>query len=213
MIDADLGYKYLQYVASMVAFIQNQTQTTSNQGMTWPFKVMWGQKPNLNNLPLFGCKAHVYILDVFCGKLDAKTKDYIFLGYAEGVKAWVFLAIDAKQDMEIKQLDVNLIFLYDNLNKEINLKQLEEFQIDGTNGEKLVSRLWKAIYKLKQVGQVWWKLIDLELEVFGFTSNTKDVCVYYHQKRVYLFLLAIYVDDLIIASKFVKQIAKLKSHF
>lgn len=65
------------------------------------------------------------------------------------------LAIAAEQNMEIKQLDVNLGFLYEDLNKEIYFKQLEGFQVNGANGKKLVCRLWKAIYKLKQADRVW----------------------------------------------------------
>jgi hypothetical protein len=49
-----------------------------------------GQKLNLYNLPLFRCELQVHIPDTHRGKLDPKTKDCIFLGYAEGVKVGVF---------------------------------------------------------------------------------------------------------------------------
>jgi hypothetical protein len=51
---------------------------------------MWRQKSNFHNLPLFGCKTKVHILETLCWKLNAKMKDCIFLGYVEGVKAWIF---------------------------------------------------------------------------------------------------------------------------
>jgi hypothetical protein len=51
------------------------------------------------------------------------------------------LAIATKQDIEIKQLDVNSTFLYRDLRKEIYLKQLEGFQINRANGKKLVCKL------------------------------------------------------------------------
>lgn len=103
--------------------------------------------------------------------------------------------------MEIKQLDVDSTFLYGNLNKEIYLKQPKGFRVNGTNGEKLVCKLCKAIYGLKQANRVWWKLIDSKLKDLGFKSCNKNVCVYTQQMKRYLFLLAIYIDDIIIALK------------
>lgn len=59
---------------------------------------------------------------------------------------------------------------------------------------------------------MWWKLIDLELKELDFISCNKDVCVRTQHTKGYLFLLAIYIDDLVIASKSTKQIVKLKGH-
>lgn len=57
MIDVGLGHEYWQYAATMATFIRNRTPTTSNKGTISLFEAMWGQKPNLHNLPLFGCKS------------------------------------------------------------------------------------------------------------------------------------------------------------
>lgn len=114
--------------------------------------------------------------------------------------------------MEIKQLYVNSTFLYGDLNIEIYLKQLKGFWINRTNGEKLVYRLCKAIYGLKQANRVWWKLIDLELKDLGFKSCSKDVYVYSQYIKGYLFLLARYVNDLVIALKSIEQIVKLEGY-
>lgn len=74
----------------MATFISNRTPTTSYKGIMSPFKAMWGQKPNLHNLPLFKCKSQVHVPDTLRRKLDPKAKECIFLGYAEGVKGGVF---------------------------------------------------------------------------------------------------------------------------
>lgn len=68
---------------------------------------------------------------------------------------WALLAVATENDMEIKQPDVNSAFLYGDLDEEIYLEQLEGFQVDGANEEKLVCRLRKAIYELKQAKRVW----------------------------------------------------------
>jgi hypothetical protein len=59
------------------------------------------------------------------------------------------LAVATENNMEIKQLDVDLAFLYGDLDEEIYLEQPKGFWVDGGNGEKLVCRLQKAIYGLK----------------------------------------------------------------
>lgn len=90
MIDAKLNHEYWQYATTMATFIRKRTSTTLNKGAMSPFKGMWGQKANLHNSPLFGCRSQVHIFDTLREKLDPTTKDYIFLGYAKGVKARVF---------------------------------------------------------------------------------------------------------------------------
>lgn len=44
-------------------------------------------------------------------------------------------------NMEIKQLDVDLVFVYGDLDEEIYLKQPKGFRVNWANGEKLVCRL------------------------------------------------------------------------
>lgn len=62
-----------------------------------PFEAMWGHKPNLYNLPLFGWRSQVHVPETLRGKLDPKTKDCIFFGYAEGVKARIFKNVATSQ--------------------------------------------------------------------------------------------------------------------
>lgn len=97
MIDVGLNHKYWQYAATMATFIRNNTPMTSNKGMESPFKAIWGQKPNLHNLPLFRCKSQVHVPHIVRGKLDPKTKECIFLEYAEEEKADVFEHVATNQ--------------------------------------------------------------------------------------------------------------------
>jgi hypothetical protein len=90
MITVGLGHEYWQYAATIANFIRNRTPTILNKGTMLSFEAMWGHKPNLHNLPLFGCKSQVHVLDTLRRKLNPKMKDCIFLGYAEGLKASVF---------------------------------------------------------------------------------------------------------------------------
>ncbi|UYV84396.1 hypothetical protein LAZ67_X002013 [Cordylochernes scorpioides] len=63
-----------------------------------------------------------------------------------------------------------------------------------------VCRLKKAIYGLKQAGIVWHEKLDTELKYLGLKQIQSDNCVYIKHHEGIL-LVAIYVDDLIIAAE------------
>lgn len=111
MIDVGLGHEYWEYATTMAAFIKNRTPTTSNKGTTSPFEAMWGQKPNLHNLPIFGCKLQVHISDTLREKLNPKTKDCIFLEYAKGVKGGVFEYVATSERFVLRETIIRSVRL------------------------------------------------------------------------------------------------------
>ena len=58
------------------------------------------------------------------------------------------LSIVAAKELHLEQLDVKIAFLHGDLEDEIYMKQSEGFSIKGK--EKLVCRLTKSLYSLKQ---------------------------------------------------------------
>jgi len=422
IIDAGLGHRYWQYAATMAVYIRNKTPSASNVGSQAPYELLYGRRPDLRSLPLFGAKSQVHIADEKRSKLEGKTLDCIFLGFADGVKAGVFedtktdrrfvsrdaviagvrigndfgtvsasehaednsvktenassehaednsvktestltdedqsaepdsdpeinatktddmshtrsnqncelpretrirkapirymyewayattteepcepktaedalsqqnwraamqeeydalvsngtwelvpepagrsvvtgkwcfkaktdasgevnrykaryvargftqrpgidftettspvvsltalrtlLSVAAREDMELKQLDVNSAFLYGHLDEEIYLHQPTGFEKTGASGERLVCKLRKAIYGLKQAGRVWWKLIDSELRKMDMENSQEEPCLYRGLMDEHPMLIAIYVDDLVIASKSLKAV-------
>jgi hypothetical protein len=59
---------------------------------------------------------------------------------------------------------------------------------------------------------VWWKLIHDDLREIGFKETTGDQCVYVRRKKDELSLLALYVDDLVVASTSIDGINQLEGH-
>ena len=59
----------------------------------------------------------------------------------------VALGLAASMNLEIEQLDVKTTFLHGDLEEEIYMEQLEEFEVKGK--ENLVCRLKKSLYVLK----------------------------------------------------------------
>lgn len=75
-----------------------------------------------------------------------------------------------------------------------------------------VCHLQKALYGLRQASREWHARLDSELRKFDTTSSSGDPCVYYKGQEEDIFLIAIYVDDIIIVSADLNEIQKFKNH-
>jgi hypothetical protein len=77
-----------------------------------------------------------------------------------------------------------------------------EFLEGIQKGRKLgmVRKLNKAFYGLKNSSKVWYKRFDDYLVSIGFTKNKANSNVYILKKDSSYMILAIYVDDTILAS-------------
>ena len=71
-------------------------------------------------------------------------------------------------------------------------------------------RLKRSIYGLKQSPRCWNQTLDAQLKKMGFVQSTSDPCIYTSSKED-LLILAVYVDDIVLAGKSEKKIADVKS--
>lgn len=121
----------------------------------------------------------------------------------------VLMSIVAHGDLELEQLDVKTAFLHEDLDEEIYMYQPEGYKVEGK--ESQVCRLRKSLYGLKQSPQQWYKRFDSFMLKHGFSRSDYDCCVYIHKllggEFIYLLL---YVDDMLIASRSMLEINKLK---
>ena len=109
------------------------------------------------------------------------------------------MQIAVQNDLIVHQMDVKTAFLHAPLEEDIYLEQPEGF--DKTEkGEKLVCKLKKSLYGLKQSGRNWYKLLNDHLEQDNFVRNLSDHCVYRKQIGDEQIIVTIWVDDLIIAA-------------
>lgn len=106
------------------------------------------------------------------------------------------MAIAAKFDLNIRQFDVVTAFLHGTLDEEIYMTQPEGFS-DNSNR---VCKLIKSIYGLKQSSRVWNTTLNKVLLDFGLKRSSTDQCVYYSIEGKRIFIVAIYVDDIIVFS-------------
>jgi len=104
-------------------------------------------------------------------------------------------------------MDVITAFLLGKLDGEIFMMQPEGFERQGLKA-KMVCRLLRSLYGLKQASRVWnMQLHEFRIKI-GFRRSNADTCLYVNV-GISIFI-AIWVDDILIAGKDARNIAKVK---
>jgi hypothetical protein len=106
------------------------------------------------------------------------------------------LSVACKDDMNLTHLDVDTAFLNGELDEEIFM-QLPEGGLEGDAGR--VVKLRKGLYGLKQASRQWYKALDKVLSGIGFVQSRADPCIYVYERDGKRVMLAVYVDDFVIA--------------
>ena len=95
-------------------------------------------------------------------------------------------------------MDVKTAFLNGNLDEDIYMEQPEGFTKKGN--ERLVCKLKKSIYGLKQASRQWYIKFNNTITSFGFKENIVDQCIYLKVSGSKFIFLILYVDDILLAS-------------
>eukprot|EP00253_Pinus_taeda_P009951 PITA_09951 len=134
----------------------------------------------------------------------------IFSPVVKIVSIRTVLALVALFDLELQQLDVKTAFLHGDLDEEIYMEQPEGF-FQHRNA-KFVCRLKKSLYGLKQSPRQWYKKFDSFMLSQRYVRSEYDHCVYFKQLNNGMFIiLVLYVDDMLLASKSIEEINRLKT--
>jgi hypothetical protein len=110
----------------------------------------------------------------------------------------LILAIAAREDLELRSVDISSAFLNGVLDEVIYMKQPEGFHQGGPNH---VCKLSKAIYGLKQAARQWNKKLHQVLTTMGFKRLESDRSVYIYIKGDVRIIVPIFIDDITLASK------------
>ena len=125
----------------------------------------------------------------------------------ESVRSVIALAVH--KDMKLHQMDIKTAFLNRELSEEVFMKQPEGFVKEGE--KDLVCRLKKSIYGLKQSPRCWNTALDSHLKKMKFIQTKADPCIYVFKDKTETVIIAVYVDDILIAGTSNKKIAEVKS--
>ena len=110
------------------------------------------------------------------------------------------IALGARHELQLHQMDVSTAFLHGELTEEVYMKQPEGFIEQGK--EHLVCHLNRSIYGLKQSPRCWNQALDSRLKELGFKQTAGDPCLYTRiNSGGEMFLVAVYVDDIILGGR------------
>ena len=108
------------------------------------------------------------------------------------------LSIALNHKWGIFQLDVNNAFLNGHLTEEVYMAQPQGMR--KADYLHHVSRLHKAIYRLKQAPKDWYQALRTFLLGLSFVTSRVDSSLFVYSRSNALIYFVVYVDDLIITS-------------
>lgn len=114
------------------------------------------------------------------------------------------ISVAANEGLDLVQFDIKTAFLYGVLTEEIYMKQPEGY--DDKSGR--VCRLVKSLYGLKQSPRCWNTRFKDFLCRYGLKESKADPCLFSSINQQQKLLLALYVDDGLVATT-----PQIKKHF
>lgn len=126
--------------------------------------------------------------------------DETFSPTADMTSVRVVMQKAAQENLILHQMDVETAYLHAPIDHEIYMEQPEGYEQKSERDAKLVCKLKKSLYGLKQSGRNWNAVLHVCLTENGFTQNPADNCVYTKEKPNEKVILIVWVDDLIIAA-------------
>jgi len=112
----------------------------------------------------------------------------------------VLLQIAVQYDLIVHQMDVKTAYLNAPIDCELYVDQSEGFEVKSISHGKLVCKLNKSLYGLKQSGRNWNSLLHTFFIENGFIQSSIDTCVYSKHVDNSIVIVLIWVDDIIVAA-------------
>ena len=116
------------------------------------------------------------------------------------------LALAAKLNLEVHQMDVKSAYLNGNLKEEIYMELPPGFNIP----EGMVLKLNKAVYGTKQGRRVWYKNVKAELKRMGYDRTKADHVVFVCYQDSVVSIIVLYINDFTLVCKDINVILRNK---
>ena len=121
------------------------------------------------------------------------------------------LAIATELDFECLQLDYNTAFLNaKKVEEEVYVKMAPGYEELSNDGVPMVMRLLKSLYGLRQSSRCWYGTVDEYVVEISFKSLKSDPYVYIYSEGGAIYVLALYVDDVLLLGKDRKVLERIK---
>ena len=161
-------------------------------GGRWVFAIKTDSKGNEKHKARYVAKGYSQTPNVDYGETFAPT--------ARITSVRMLLQLAVQQGMVVHQMDVKTAYLNAPIDCELYMEQPEGYVELGRNGKKLVWRLKKSLYGLKQSGRNWSVVLQQFLISEGFNQSLSDPCVYTKEVKEAKIILIVWVDDILVAA-------------
>jgi hypothetical protein len=122
----------------------------------------------------------------------------------------VLLSLAANLDWPLHQFDVKNAFFHGDLEEEVYMDVPPGYTT--TSEVKVVCKLQRALYGLKQSPRAWFGRFSLAMKKYGFQQSNSDHTLFLKHQRDKVTALIIYVDDMIITGDDLEEISRLQEH-
>ena len=109
------------------------------------------------------------------------------------------MQLAVQEGMVVHQMDVTTAYLHAPIECELYMEQPQGYERKGPNGKKLVCKLKKSMYCLKQSGRNWNIMLHNYFTQEGFVQSVADPCVYAKGTETGRVIAIVWVDDIIIS--------------
>ena len=143
----------------------------------WVYKVKYGANGQVGKL-----KARY----VAKGYTQIEGLDFFDCTYAPTYKPETFrilVAIAAQTELHLGQMDVKSAYLHSKIEEKIYLEQPRGFVKKANSGQKLVCKLNKSIYGLKQATKNWYEALTSLLPKKGFKRSCNGYCLFVRKEE------------------------------
>jgi Reverse transcriptase (RNA-dependent DNA polymerase) len=131
--------------------------------------------------------------------------DEVFAPVARSATFRIFLSFAGKRNLSVIQYDIVTAFLNGTIEEEIYMLPLPGFE----RADKMVYRLKKSLYGLKQAARAWNKALHESLTRHGCKRDQTDHCLYSLTSGGDIVHLLIHVDDVLAATSNAKLLDEL----
>lgn len=108
----------------------------------------------------------------------------------------IILALAASKNLVLQQFDIKTAFLNGKLSETVYIQQPEGYD----NETSKICKLERSLYGLKQASRCWHERFTAFLREFNLRATRSDPCVFTSNQRDNTLILAIYIDDGLIAA-------------
>ena len=103
-VGAGLSETYWELAWGCAVFLRNRSPTSANPAKMTPYECMFGRKPVLDNLRVFGCRAEAFVPDAVRGKGEDRSRPGLFVGYDEISKGFKFLPDGSRKWVPVRTM-------------------------------------------------------------------------------------------------------------